>query len=131
MKLQLTPVFGGLVIGTGGITVTYINGTYTIGFSLAPRIITAAGPVVVGVNDAIVVLRKTVAEVTAIALPPAALKTCPVTIVDGAGVWAAFNATISSTGAGETIVGLPSIAGDANYQKFTLIPLPNIGYVFG
>lgn len=130
MKLQLTPVFGGLVIGTGGITVTYANGTYTIGYSRAPRIVTAAGPVIIGVDDAIVVLRKTVAEVTTFSLPAAALKNGPVTIADGAGVWAVNNATILPSGV-ETIAGLPSLLGDANYQAFTLIPIPNIGYVFG
>ena len=55
MKLQMTPVFGALVVGTGGIAVTYANGTYT--FSLE-----GAEPIQVTVDSAIA------AETTAVAV---------------------------------------------------------------
>lgn len=52
------------------------------------RIITAAGNVTVGVNDALIILAKTVAENTDFILPPDIAKIGPVKIVDFNGVGA-------------------------------------------
>lgn len=131
MKMQLTPRFPAQVIGLRGISIAAANGIYTFTFSRSTRLIAAQGPVAIGVNDDIVVIRKTIAELTTIQLPLAATMAGPVTIVDGAGVWGnpAFNATILPSGV-ETIAGLNQILGDANYGGFTLIPIATVGYVF-
>lgn len=130
MKLQLTPKFPALVVGQRGISVTIANAVYTFSLASPVRIVTVPGPVLIGSDDVIVVIRKTLPEVTAVQLPLAGTLVRPITICDGGGVWGNFNATITPANA-ETIAGLANIIGDTAWQVFTLIPIPNVGFAIG
>lgn len=73
MKTQLTPVFGGIVVGTGGITVTYANGTYT--FSLAGADpITVAGDAAIAAETTAVAVARDNPVTTNLALPDLTLQ---------------------------------------------------------
>lgn len=68
MKTQLTPVFGGLVVGIGGISVTYANGTYTFSLSSGEPTQVAGDTVIPNTTAAIAVVRNNPA-VTNLTLP--------------------------------------------------------------
>lgn len=57
MKLQLTPVFGGLVVGTGGIVVSYTNGTYTFSLSGQAPITVSGDAAIAALTQAVAVTR--------------------------------------------------------------------------
>lgn len=82
MKLQLTPVFGGIVVGTGGISVSYANGTYTFSLEGAAPITVAGDAAVAAETTAIAVVRNN-PVLTILTLPTvASQKGKPLSIFD-------------------------------------------------
>jgi len=64
----------------------------------ATRVVTAAGAITVLVDDRIIIIDRTVAEVAAINMPSVALATGEIEIIDGAGVFDAFTQTVTPNG---------------------------------
>lgn len=128
MKLQMTPRFPALVIGAGNITVTLLNGVYTISDQAVPvlRIITAAGPVTVEPADNVIALNKAVGEATQVLLPPAASRNGLELIVkDLKGDAAANNITVVPTGVEVIDIIHTSDVLDVNLGARTYRPIAN------
>lgn len=91
------------------------------------RVVTAAGAVVIAINDRVVAINKAAGAPTAVTLPLAATKNGPVIISDFKRDAATNNITIGTTG-GELIQGLATLTLAGNGASAQLFPIPGIGY---
>lgn len=82
MKMQLTPVFGGTVVGTGGIKVVTANGTFTFSLEGADPI-TVAGDAAIAAETTAVAVARNNPVLTILTLPDLLLqKGKPLSIFD-------------------------------------------------
>jgi hypothetical protein len=92
------------------------------------QIVTAGASAVVGVNDKLIVVNKTVGSATTITLPLSSLKVGPVRIVDFKGDSGTNNITLNASGSDKFNGNFTSwkIAGDGG--SILLTPISGIGY---
>jgi len=90
----------------------------------AARILSAAGDTEIEDDDDIVVVKKTIGEVTQCLLPEASARDRPATIKDGRGDADSNNITITPFGA-ETIDGATEYVLTFSFQAVTLYPYPD------
>jgi hypothetical protein len=108
--------FTGGNIYNATLTDVVINGTET---ARAERIITAPGDVTATVADYVIIIDKTVPEITTVTLPTDATASKSLIIKDGAGDAGAYNITID--GDGFDIDGEPSYVIEASYGSVEII----------
>lgn len=129
MKLQLTPVFGALVIGTNGIVVTYANGTYTFSLGVTDPVIATGDGAITGGTAALAIVRDGPVT-THLTLPLlAAQNGTPLTIFDFS-TNVVDHTVVITPYVGQTIMKQPTwtvhSVGDL-LGTLTLVPAANLG----
>lgn len=97
-----------------------LSGTY--------QIITAAGNVTVAITDVLIILNKTVSQVTAVNLPPSATKLGKVKIVDWKGDSGSFTITVNNSGSEKFNGAQASWIISGNGASNVFDPIPGLGY---
>jgi hypothetical protein len=92
------------------------------------QVITAGATAIIGVNDKLIVVNKTVGSATTLTLPLSSLKVGPVRVVDFKGDAGTNNITVNASGTDKLNGNLTSwkIAGDG--ASILLTPISGIGY---
>lgn len=113
--------------GANSTVVISLNAAGVAQLITEPRVITAAGAVVVADDDVSIYMKQAVAEAVDINLPFADDKVGPVFVADVNGVSSSFNFRLVPAGA-ETINGLTEYFLNNNYMSLNLRPVSGVGY---
>lgn len=93
------------------------------------QVITAAGDVTVAVTDTLIILNKTVSQVTVVNLPPSLLKIGKVKIVDWKGDSGSYPITVNNSGSEKFNGAQASWAIEGNGASLVFDPIPTgLGY---
>jgi hypothetical protein len=145
VKLRAIPVFPSDVQAVAPILLEKVGAEFTFSLDInsvadslsvifAPldtsvdQVVTSGASVAVSQNARTVVVNKTVGGATALALPDAHLKTCPVLISDFKGDAGTNNITITTTGTDKFPGGLTTWTISADTGSIFLRPIPGVGY---